>query len=72
MDRMSELVKRISDTKITVETSTVEGIQEKCPECKKTFIRHYGQQVYCDEKCSNRHRQRLFRQRHKENNVDMQ
>ena len=72
MDRMSELVKRLPNTKVIVETCTSEGVQDICPGCKKTFIRHYGQQVYCDNKCSNRHRQKLFRQRHKANNVDTQ
>jgi hypothetical protein len=71
MDRMTELLKRIPDTKVTVGNDTV-GVQDICPECKKTYIRHYGQQVYCDNKCANRRKQRLFRQRRKENNVDMQ
>jgi exosome complex RNA-binding protein Csl4 len=70
MDRMSEIVKRLPDTKITVENNTVGGVLDKCPECKKPFTRHYGQQIYCDDKCSNKHRQRLFRKRHKKNNTD--
>ena len=49
MDRMTELVKRIADTKITVENSTVEGVLDKCPECNKTFTRYHGQQVYCSD-----------------------
>jgi hypothetical protein len=40
-----------------------EGTQDFCLECGKLFYRLNENQIYCDSKCSNRHRQKAFRKR---------
>jgi hypothetical protein len=40
-----------------------EGTEANCLECGSLFYRLNENQIYCDHKCSNRHRQRAFRKR---------
>lgn len=42
-----------------------------CLECSSQFVRDHGKQIFCSEKCSNRHRQRKYRDRHKKHVVDI-
>lgn len=73
MDRITEILKRIQDQsydRTEPNNAEPEGqIIEICLGCGQSFHRYHGKRVFCSERCSNRHRQKLFRQRH--NNVDM-
>jgi predicted nucleic acid-binding Zn ribbon protein len=63
----NELAKPEPDlTSLTDSLNSLKEMIGSCKECESDFFKIRYDQVFCSEKCSNRYRQRVFRERKSE------